>query len=337
MLTAVVMAVLSPLWFLPPRASSRVGRTYGLVAYWFWPLGRRTAMINLRRAYGRSMTLQNARQATRSALGNLGQSIAEGVQFARRYKDQQPGWDAVYRAEDPDLEQRLLADPRPKVFVTGHLGSWEVATMLVGIRAGHKGAAVARRIDNPFLNAIVRRGRLRYESQWIEKKGAGAEALRRLRAGESIALLGDETSGPRGVFVEFFGRAASTSKTPALLSLMTGAPVVLGAAVRRSIDEPLLVRLKAFEPSTYAGLGAAAITRMTGDIVSSYEQWVRDDPRQWRWVHWRWKHRPDGGEETYSRADLAACFAQIGEVEHATPGSDRSAPDQWRLERERDR
>jgi KDO2-lipid IV(A) lauroyltransferase len=337
-LAAVVVTVMSPLWFLPGAAAARLGRAYGMVAYWFWPLGRRTAMINLRRAYGPSMTRDRARRATRCVFRSLGQSIAEAIQFARRFKDGQPGWDAVYRAEDPVVERGVLADPRPKIFVTGHLGSWEVAAMLAGLRAGDKGAAIARRIDNPFLNAIVRRGRLRRASQWIEKKGAGAEALRRLQAGESIALLGDETSGPRGVFVGFFGRAASTSKTPALLSLMTGAPVVLGAAVRRGSDEPLLVRLKMLEPSAYASLGGAAIARMTADIAASYEQWVRDDPWQWRWVHWRWKHRPDGSEERYRRRDLASCFEEhdSGTPLPATPPArTRPAPAEWGSDRRR--
>jgi KDO2-lipid IV(A) lauroyltransferase len=305
---AVVVA-LSPLALLPRRAASAVGQAYGLLAFWCWPLGRRTGMINLRRAYGAAMTEPRAWRATREVFGNLGRSIAEGIQFARRFKHGQPGWRGTYVAEDPALEQRLLADPRPKVFVTGHLGSWEVTTMLVGFRAGEKGAVVIRRIDNPFLDAIVRRGRFRGDSQWIDKRGAGGEALRRLRGGESIAILGDETAGYRGVFVDFFGRPASTAKAPALLSLMTGSPVVLGAAVRRSQDDKLVVRLAVFEPARYDGVGPAAVAKLTREIVRTYEQWVRDDPLQWRWIHWRWKHRPGGDEETYSRRDLKACFA----------------------------
>lgn len=46
-------------------------------------------------------------------------------------------------------------------------------------------------------------------------------------------MLIDENAGHRGVFVDYFGRPASTSRLPAQLSLMTGAPVVLGAAVRQ--------------------------------------------------------------------------------------------------------
>src|SRR6185369_7838977 len=125
-------------------------------------------------------------------------------------------------------------------------GSWEVAIGTVARRVGASGAVVIRRIDNPFLNAVVRRLRLNRGSEWIEKRGASAEALRRLRAGESVALLADENGGPRGIFVDFFGRPASTHKTPALLSALTGAPIVAGAAIRRG--DRFFFRLAVVEP-----------------------------------------------------------------------------------------
>lgn len=306
-LTAAVLAIAAPLWLLPWRWAGRLGEFYGRCACGLWPVARRAGMINLRRAYGPAMDRPRAARWTREAFGSLGRSIAEGVQFARRFKK---GGDLGRRidVEDPALEARILSDPRPKVFVTGHLGSWEVAIGMASRRAAGGGAVIIRRIDNPFLNAVVRRLRLRRGSEWIEKRGASTEALRRLRAGESIALLADENGGPRGVFVEFFGRPASTHKTPALLSAMTGAPIVAGAALRRG--DRFVYRLAVVEPRPCAGAEAAdaELRRLTGEIAAIFERWVRDSPTQWRWIHWRWRSRPDGSEETYRRADLAACF-----------------------------
>ena len=176
--------------------------------------------------------------------------------------------------------------------------------MLLALRQGG-GSAIARRVDNPFLDAVVRRLRLQRDSQWIEKRGAVAIARDRLRRGESVALLLDEDGGPRGPFVNFFGRPASTRKTAAVLSLATGAPLVLGAAVRRPGPVPFLVRLAVIEP---AGRGPEAILPLTAELAALYERWVREDPLQWRWVHWRWKHRPDGSLETYTRRDVESSF-----------------------------
>ena len=54
-----------------------------------------------------------------------------------------------------------------------------------------------------------------------------------LAAGRVVALIADQNIRKRGVFVDFFGKAAATAKGPALFALRTGAPVFLGVAVRK--------------------------------------------------------------------------------------------------------
>jgi KDO2-lipid IV(A) lauroyltransferase len=306
-LAVLAVAVVSPLFVLPWGAAAALGRLYGRVAGLFWGKARRAGMINLRRAYGESMTKDRARRETFAVFAGLGESIADGLQFSRRFPEGRRGWEALYAAEDPALEERLLADPRPKVFVTGHLGSWEVAAMLAKKR-NPKGAVVARRVDNPFLDALVKRLRVSAPEEWIEKKGAAPEALARLERGQSVVMLLDENGGPRGPFVPFFGRPASTRKTAALLSLRTGAPIVVGAAVRRGTAR-YLSRLALLEPGARRANDADAIVELTRAITETWERWVREDPLQWRWIHWRWKSRPDGTEETYRRRDLAEAFS----------------------------
>jgi KDO2-lipid IV(A) lauroyltransferase len=310
LLACLAVVVFLPLWWLPWRAAAALGRLYGYVAYVACPLARRAGTMNLRRACGPVMTRSRARRAVLTVFGNLGESVAEGLQFARRFKRGSRGWDRFVVYEDPEIERRVLDDPRPKIFVTGHLGSWEVAVGLAAVRTGRRGAVVARRVDNPFLNAAVRQVRLGASSEWIEKSGAAAASQERLGRGESVAMLIDENGGPRGLFVEFFGRPASTRKTPAVLSLKTGAPIVLGACVRRGGDRRLVHRLAIFEPGLESTDPGAAIRDLTTRVLNTYEGWIRDDPLQWRWIHWRWKSRPDGSEERYTRRDLEELFGR---------------------------
>ena len=304
-LAALALTLAFPLWVLPWRAAAALGRGYGFVLGALWPIARRAGAMNIARAYGPAVSRAEARRAVWQSFGSLGQGVAEGIQFARRFKNGESGWQRLYEAEDPRLERQILDDPRPKIFVTAHLGSWEIATGIAALRAGDRGAAIIRRIDNIFLNAIVRRVRLRHASQWIEKKGAAARALERLRRGDSIALLLDENAGPRGIFVDFFGRPASTGRIAALLSSNIGAPIIVGACVRRP-GRRFLYRLAVVEPSRYEG--PESVATMTQEVVTTLERWIRDDPHQWRWVHWRWKTRPDGSEESYGRQQLRECF-----------------------------
>jgi Kdo2-lipid IVA lauroyltransferase/acyltransferase len=305
-LTLMVLGVMLPLWVLPWHAACRLGRLYGDVAFVALGEGRRAGMINLRRAFGPSMTRGEARRSVRVVFENLAQSIVEAVQFVRRYK-REHGWESLYRIEDSALAERILSDPRPKIFVTGHLGSWEVALLILQRTLG-AGAGIARRVDNRWLDLLVKRVRLDHPAQWIEKRGAVEESLARLRRGENIAMLLDENGGPSGPFVEFFGRPASTRKTPAVLSLATGAPIVVGALVRNENSPGFLYRLALIDPRAEGAQAPADIVPLTARITATLESWIRDTPLQWRWIHWRWRTRPDGTTERYGRRELKEEF-----------------------------
>jgi KDO2-lipid IV(A) lauroyltransferase len=305
LLALLVLALLLPVWMLPWKVATALGQRVGEGVYYIWPRARRVAMINMHRAL--SSDREEARSRTRRVMGNMGRSLAEAIQFARRYRKHDSGWEGTYRPEDPEIERRILADPRPKIFVTGHLGSWEAAASILALRFGRRGAAIVRRIDNPFLNGVVRRARLRHPSQWIEKQDGISEALRRLRQGDSIALLLDENAGPRGIFVDFFGRPASTQSSAALLALLSGAPLVVGAAFREGDGDRFVFRLEMIETETVTR-ESEAVETLTQSIMTVLERWIRERPDEWRWIHWRWKHRPDGSIESYSRADVENSF-----------------------------
>jgi len=308
LVTFPLVLFLLPVWFLPLRPAILLARFYAHVVCTLWPSARRVAMINLRRAYGEAMTYDEAARITRSVFCNLGQSLAEGLQFARRSGAGRSGGDYLSLIEDQSLTNRILQDPRPKIYVTGHIGSWEVAMMAAGRKGGTGSGAIIRRVDNPFVNWLVRRVRLDTGSQWIEKKGAVRECLARLQEGHSIAMLLDENGYRHGPFVEFFGRPAATQKTAALLALETGALVVVGGVVRSSIARRLRSRLVLIDPTSYSEK-PSAIVEITQEITRVFEGWIREDPSQWCWIHWRWKHRPDGSIETYTRSDLRRCFS----------------------------
>lgn len=297
----VVIVLAAPLVWLPWPAALALGRYYGYAGFLLYPAGRRAGQVNLRNIYGPALSRAEARRRTIRVFGSLGQAVAEGLQFSRRFADGAPGWDRQFDIEDPKLHQQVLHDPRPKVFVSAHLGSWEMALMAAGLRVGD-GAALMRRVDNPFVEGLLRWAR-QPRAPLIDKHGGAAAAAAQLQRGGSVALLLDENAGHKGVWVDFLGRPASTHRTAALLSARTGSPIVVGAAVRRPGGR-YLYRLAWIEPVSQPD----SIGAVTQQITSVLERWIREDPLQWRWIHWRWKTRPDGTEETYAGNDLRACF-----------------------------
>ena len=112
------------------------------------------------------------------------------------------------------------------------------------------------------------------------------------------SLLCDQDAGNSGVFVDFFGRPASTFKSIALLALQHNALVVVGGAFRlpeyaqqdcRWIRFSLTTQ-DIIDPADFQG--ANGIHELTQRFTSSLEALIRIAPEQYFWVHHRWKTPP---------------------------------------------
>ena len=109
-----------------------------------------------------------------------------------------------------------------------------------------------------------------------------------------MALVADQDARRRGVFVPFFGRAASTHRGPAVLALRSGAPVFMGTAVRQP-DGRDRITIREI-PAPDGGDMEERADRLTAELAAALESAVREEPGQYLWHHRRWKTRPRNGE-----------------------------------------
>ncbi len=189
----------------------------------------------------------------------------------------------------PILE--ALLSRRPLLLVTGHFGNWEIGGYTLAL-VGFPLYAVARDLDNPYLDAYLRKFR-ESTGQKILNKNGDAERMQEILAnGGVIATLGDQDAGQRGLFVDFFGRPASSHKAIALLMLEYQVP--LAVVGLRRVGEPLRYHLVVgdlIQPEEYADQ-PDAIRRVTERYTKAFESIVRQAPEQYFWLHRRWKHQP---------------------------------------------
>jgi len=106
-----------------------------------------------------------------------------------------------------------------------------------------------------------------------------------------------------GIFVRFFGRPASTTTVAAALALKTGSPIVPARCVLRGDGR---YRMVYGPPVAWSSSGRRHedIARLTQDIATVIEGWVREAPEQWLWLHRRWKTQPSPSRETPAQAGL---------------------------------
>jgi KDO2-lipid IV(A) lauroyltransferase len=198
----------------------------------------------------------------------------------------------------PAVRQFLL--PKPVLIVTGHFGNWELAGYAFGA-FGFRTYAIARVLDNPHLERFLKRFRQATGQTVIAKKDDFDRLTAVLSAGGKVATLADQDAGPRGVFVDFFGRPASTHKAVALMALEFGTPLAV-VGVPRTAADPVaadgrwrpgyrIVCEEVIDPAEYAGR-PDAVAAITARYTAALERLIRRHPEQYFWLHRRWKSQP---------------------------------------------
>ena len=184
-----------------------------------------------------------------------------------------------------------LLSGRPVMLVTGHFGNWEMGGFALGL-FGFKGYAIARPLDNRYLDQYMRRFRESTGQKVLAKQGDFEQTQNVLSQGGVLATLADQDAGRRGLFVDFFGRPASTHKAVALLALEHRVPLVVFGAAKRG--EPMryqAVIADVIVPENYSGQ-PDALRCITQRFTSALEAMIRSAPEQYFWLHRRWKHEP---------------------------------------------
>ena len=191
----------------------------------------------------------------------------------------------------------LMDDRRGLILLTGHYGNWEVLGYVLAM-LGFRSLSVARPLDNPHVNAWLLGVRERQGQRIVDKKGATGEVGERLGAGGTVGFIADQNAGPKGVFVDFFGRPASTYKSIALLAMRYEVPVVVGYARRVRVKGRPAFRFQVgtsdvIRPEDWAGEDDP-VRYITQRYTAAIEAFVREEPGQYLWIHRRWKTRPKG-------------------------------------------
>ncbi len=192
-----------------------------------------------------------------------------------------------------EVLQLLLKRNQGLILLTGHYGNWEILGYVLAT-LGFSTTSIARPLDNTYVNEWMMGIREKKGQRIISKKGATDEVTQVLDAGGAVGFIADQNAGPKGIFVDFFGRKASTYKSIGLLAMQYKVPVVIGCA--RRLNDRFQFVLEAQDiiyPEDWQN-ESDPLRYITQRYTKGIEDFVAKDPGQYLWVHRRWKTRPKG-------------------------------------------
>jgi len=181
------------------------------------------------------------------------------------------------------------------IFLTGHFGNWELACGIFNL-LGVAIAPVFRGPQNPYLANLLKKLRLDSQATFIERRGAVAQMVELLRSGGNIGFVFDQEAltGPK---VPFFGVAAPTHKTPAVLTLDHRFKILFGVTVRRGDFLRYDMHGILLDPPEPTQDRHADRMRVMTDLSRRLEEAICRDPEQYLWGHRRWKRVGVHGED----------------------------------------
>jgi KDO2-lipid IV(A) lauroyltransferase len=256
---------------------------------------RQVVRDNLRQAFP-AFTVDERRETARKMWEHLLLMVVE-IAHANRVIHKTT-WRRSLRIHGMEDFVRTLWLDRPKVILSGHYGNFELAAYLFGL-FGFRIFSVARELDNPRLDRFVTEFRESRGQRILPKKGSAPDVALVLEENGAIGLLGDQAAGPRGCWVEFFGRPASVHKAIGVFALSSSAPVMVCSATRRGGLFDYDLRLEGIADPAAGGPETADLTALSQWYTSLLERAVRREPGQYWWVHRRWRGEP--GQRKRSR------------------------------------
>ncbi|MCP4260632.1 MAG: lysophospholipid acyltransferase family protein [Planctomycetes bacterium] len=265
----------------------------GRLLWKYYHRGRRRALENLRASFPEKSEhwLRKTGRRSFEHIAMLSIDILFTPRLVKTYN-----WRNYSRYKNTERAKWLMQEGRGLLMVAAHYSNFEIMGYLMGL-FGFNIYSIARPLDNRFINDYLYGVRKRAGQQIIDKKGAAQLMEKITSTGATLCFIADQDAGRKGIFVDFFGRKASTYKSIGLLALTYNVPIVVGYSKRignRFFFEIGVNRI--IFPEEWAEKDNP-LEWITAEYTKAIEEFVREDPSQYWWLHRRWKHRPKNEKE----------------------------------------
>jgi len=266
---------------LPLRGAQNLGAGIGFLVYAF---SSRKQEVDFRISEALGIETSEARKIQKRMYRNLGFTVAEFFRIPHMSEEE---------VNDLISYQGLEKLPNKSggfIVAVGHTGNWELmAAASAQLDPSILLNVLVKPIKPDSLNRWINRTRATWGNKVLDRRGASREVLRTLKRGENLVFVLDQNARRHwGVFVEFFDKPACTYSALGQLASLSGKPIFPVFCRRDPETRKCLVTIGDEIPGP-ADRSDEEILKVTQACTKRIEDFVREHPDQWIWMHRRWK------------------------------------------------
>jgi KDO2-lipid IV(A) lauroyltransferase len=274
---------------IPLHIGVLVLKSLAYLFYLFDKKQRKIAYENLRNAYGDELSDIQMRKIIRSNYLHFALVWLDFVKLPRIVNTS--NWQNYFQVEGLEHARKALKEGKGIIFVTGHVGNWEVLGCAFDFFF-HPLHSIAKHLKNPFVDRFLTRLREEGRQKIIFTEDASREIIRVLRNNKLLGILVDQNARENNIFVDFFGQKAATTRSVATISLKMGAPIIM--IFLRRTDKKYKFKITLSKPIQIERTGNLEkdILSLTQRYTTIIESRIREHPHEWLWMQRRWKTKP---------------------------------------------
>jgi KDO2-lipid IV(A) lauroyltransferase len=284
---AMVRSLIAISAILPRRFWLRISGALGSAAYFVAGETRRLTIRHLRLAFPGKSTSEIEALAKRT-FRMLGKNGGDILRSSKVKNLNQLG--KFLKTEGLENYEVAHAKGKGVIFLTCHLGAFDLQITNMAMR-GLDPNIIGTPLKDKRLNDLLWNYRNLHGAIPIARGKETFRMIKVLKSGGSVALLIDQDTKVKSVFVDFFGMKAATPAGATILALKTGAAVV-PTYIYLGDDEWQHMHILPEIPMTVSGNEEHDIHFNTQVLTNFIEEKIREHPDQWVWMHERWKTRP---------------------------------------------
>ena len=179
------------------------------------------------------------------------------------------------------------------ILVTGHYGNWELLSQAIALKFNLHLVGVGRKIDSQVMDEVLKKNREKFNVEMVYKKGAMKGCIKAINEEKVVGILTDQAIRKnQSIDVDFFGKRATHTPLASILSRKFGLDLVPAYI---STDDYQHYRVTVYPPiktlkTENQEKDLASLTQSQADVMQKV---ISKNPKQWFWMHRRWKGMKD--------------------------------------------